>query len=317
MDSGPTFEADPQAAFDWISTATHGDIYALYDALVTAYPDYVSRTSLGLDDSGNTIYRYDFVAPAVDTVLADDRPLKMILMSSVHGFERAGVHCLYLALKAVCEDWESDEVLEALRWGCHLIVVPVAVPYGFDNNIRKNENGVDVARNFPSNWAASDPSSPTYGGTAPLTEKSAQYLDAIMASNSDAIYCGSFHNFFSPSVSTSFIWNASATNFGVELAKRLISKLSRRWKSRYAWLPQDNTTYFGYSDRGAPAGSEGVHATIAYGIQGGTFEICWLLSLAPDNSSYSAEVAQLGSETIVNWLAMNLRNAPPFLTSRI
>lgn len=287
----------------FLATAVHTDIYALYDALVAAYPEYVSRTLLGLDGGGKTIYRYDFVPTPVPTESQSGDTAKIILFGGVHGFEKAGVYTLYLAMREICTRWKADDRLESLRWETKFVVVPVAVPYGFDNNTRKNENSVDVARNFTAGWVLTDPSDVTYGGPNPLSEKSSQYLNALMAANKDAIYCGSFHNFGG---GTDLVWNASATRFGVRLAKRLVSRLSRSWKSRYAWIPQADNAYIGYASITSPAGSESKQSTDVHGIQSSTFEINAANSYAPDATAYSTHVATLGTEAFINWLLLNL-----------
>jgi len=312
VDAGYVSAAMP--SFGSIAAAAHTTIYALYDALVSAYPNYVTRTSLGLDDSGKTIYKYEFKPPVLSTGLPRAFP-KMVLVSGVHGLEKAGVHCLYLALKAICDEWAAYPALETLRWNAHLIVIPVAVPYAFDNFQRKNENGIDIARNFPTGWTLVDSGLDTYGGTAALSEKSSQYINTVLTANPDAIYFGSFHNFFTPTDPNTFVWNASATQFGVDLAESLISRQSRNWKSRFAWLPQDDVTLLGTATA-APDGSEGKHATAYHGIQGGTFEIGVLVSGAPDATAYSTHTATLGKEAVVNWLALTLDKASALYNSR-
>lgn len=319
--TGPTEPAfvvsPPLPDFKWVtSSPDYTAVYALYDALVAAYPGYVSRTLLGPDDAGNPIYRYDFTPPSVPT--GAPRIAKMILMAGIHGGERGGTMALCFAMQQICNKWQTEPLLETLRWNCHFIVIPVASPWGFNNNGRKNENGVDIARNFPTLWSAgsSDPSSQQYRGPFPLSEKPAQYIDAIMYANRDAIYCGSFHNFSDPGPNNNFIWNASGTTFGMRISQALISKLSRAWKARYSWMPQNHTTYLGYADLTTPVGSEGRHATTAYDIQGGTFEICGTLPLAPDPGQYSSEVATLGAETIVNWLLVNLEHGSALYNGR-
>ncbi|WP_219209224.1 M14 family metallopeptidase [Variovorax boronicumulans] len=310
------YASTPMAEFKQVLGSSHTMIYGLYDALVAAHPSYVSKTVLGQDGNGADICRYDFRPPPVETVAQSAQVPKMILISGAHGYEKAGVWAVYLAMKKLCEEWRTHETLETMRWCAHFIVVPIAVPYGWDTHGRRNENGVDVARNFPAGWVLTDPGEQTYGGTAPLTERSSQLIDAVFSANQDALYAGSFHNFFVPENPSHFLWNAGATRFGVGLAKSLISRQSRVWKARYAWLPQDETTYFGYTNLASPAGSEGYQATRSYGIQGGTFEISQSVPMAPDPDPFSSYVATMGVEAVVNWLALNLSQAAEFYNGR-
>lgn len=299
--------------FEWIDNAESSQMYALYDDLVTQHPNYVTRTLLGNDTIGNPIYRYDFTPPKH----TGDRPNyapKMILTSGHHGYEKAGIYVLYAAMKEICTRWEEDERLETLRWGVHFIVVPIVCPYGFDNNTRVNERGVDPDRNYPMGWSSgiSDPASGQYRGESPLSEPSAQYVDAILSSNRDAIYFCSFHNMQSE---TAFMWNASATVFGRNLASSLISRLTGAWNKRFPWAT--GVVGVGYSDLGAPAGSSGHLSSSAYGIQGGTFEISRRASMAGDETLWGPLVATLGTEVFINWLLLNLEYGAQLKNSHI
>ena len=180
--------------------------------------------------------------------------------------------------------------------------------YGFNNYTRKNENGVDLARNFPTDWVYnSDTTSSTYGGETPLSEQGAILVNQIMNENQDAIYFTSFHNFTTPPENEYFIWNAAATDLQVNLGKKLISKLTREWKKDILWLPQDETTYFGHSNLQAPAGSESRHA-VSYGIQSSTFEVGERFMLETDYASFNSTALTLGVEAFINWLVLNLKN---------
>ncbi len=208
-------------------------------------------------------------------------------------------------MKEICDRWAADSRLETLRWGCHFIVIPIVSPYGFDNNTRKNENGVDPERNYPSQWtsAISDPSHNEYRGPAPLSEPACMYVEQVIRSNTDAIYYCSFHNMQSSDL---FVWNASATAFGAVLNHRLCARLTQKWKHGYElpFQPSANE-YVGYSTNGAPPGSSAVHAT-QYGIQGGSFEISRVCEFIGDTELWGAQVATLGTEAFVNWLLLNL-----------
>ncbi len=300
----------------WVTSnnTNHTAIYDLYDALMGSYPDYITKTLLGNDGLGNPIYRYDFKPSPVETVSMSGDVAKMILISGVHGFERSGIICLYESMRQICENWQTDSKLETLRWNTHFIVVPCVVPSGFDLNSRKNHNGIDIARQFPTNWAYYPPESTTPSGNAPLQELEAQYINTLLTENTDAIYFTSHHNFFDES--QGFIWNCSGTKFGVRLAKSMISRLTRSWKKRYPSIMPVNGEYVGYADTNTPPGSEGAHAT-ALGIQGGTFETCWRLKWDVDQSTYTSNVITLGTETFLNWLLLNLEYGSQLYNSKV
>jgi hypothetical protein len=284
------------------------ELIGLYDDLVVQYPDYITKSVLGQDSLGQNIYRYDFKPTPVREDQYTTKFPKMLLIAGIHGSEKAGVYNLYEGMKQICELWSTNDLLETLRWNVHFVVVPIVNNYGFNNYTRKNENGVDLARNFEVDWVLNpDPTDYTYGGEAPLTEQGSILVKQLIDNNKDAIYFGSFHNFTTPANSEEFIWNAGATTLQTNLGKNLVSKMSRKWKKEYDWLPQDNTTYFGYANTAAPNGSESKQAAFA-GIQGSTFEVCEAFWLEPNYASFNTVALSLGTEAFLNWLLIVLKN---------
>lgn len=309
------YEQADLPAFAQLQTSTPGDhikVYDLYDALMASHPEYITKTLLGTDGIGNNIYQYQFTTPEVPTVaeVYSKKP-KIVAISGVHGYEPTAIYNLFYALKQIVEHWKDDPHLEALYWGVNFIVVPVAVPSGFDLISRHNHNDVDIARNFPANWSAAQPNS----GGSPLSQAETVILDAVMSNNKDAIYCFSHHNFHTPA--GNFIWNASGSDFGINLAKMLIIGQTIRAKNRYPlMMPQANNYYIGYANKGTPPGSEGLQAQ-SYGMQSGTFEICNRWEWEVGQPSNSSVVATMGVETLINWLLLNVKHACEFYNSRV
>ena len=292
--------------------------YALYDALVAAYPTYITKTNLGADKDGNQIYQYQFNAPDINTAIAGAKKPKIIILSNIHGWEKASTYILYQSLKEVCEQWQNNESLEALRWGANLIVVPVINPSGFISLARKNSNGVDIERNFPSGWMQGLPTDETYGGSAPLSEPEAVIINNLLANNLDAVHFMSCHS-FSAMNNTTFpngvwCWIPSATDFGVNLAKSTIVKNSIESKKRYPFI---STDYVGYADKGAPEGSAAYHASIFHNIQGATFEINGRMYWESGQPFLSEAVVTCGSDLLINWLLMNIKYATELYNSRV
>lgn len=307
------FTSSVVPALTTLQTYTTSQIIALYDELMASNPDYITKTALGTDSLGENIYRYDFKPRPVPTVYVSNQKVntkfpKMILIAGMHGEEKAGVYNLYQSLKQITENWKNDELLETLRWNVNIIVIPIVNNYGFNNSVRKNENGVDLARNFTAGWELNTalPADPTYAGTTPFSEKGSQIISQVIQDNKDAIYFTSFHNFTAADGSNDFIWGSNATKLQVNLVKQLVSKMTRKWKKEYNWLPQDNTTFLGYSDASAPNGSEGMYAA-SLGIQAGTFEVSAKMPYEPSAVSYSSIAITLGVEAFINWLVINLR----------
>ena len=279
-------------------------IYSQYDALMASNTDYITKTELGDDGNGVTLYRYDFKTPEYSDGNAGinvsaNRKTKMILVSGIHP-EFAGIYCLYHALERIT----NDPVLEDIKSQMHFIVMPVINAYACNGNAeRKNHNGIDLARNFEVGFTpGTNPLSDDYSGTTALSEVEDQYVDAIMSANTDAIYFASCHNFQSAEVGgitmPNFnMWGAGATLYWTNIAAKVIDKMSEAWIHKYGYTD----VAFGSTERSAPNGSEGKQA-MKYGIQGGTFEVCKYFNAAEDGVEYGASAISRGTEVYVNMI---------------
>ena len=57
-----------------------------------------------------------------------------------------------------------------------LVFIPCLNSYGFEHNVRVNENGVDLNRNFPTeNWELTEQNE-FFGGDAPASEKQTRFI---------------------------------------------------------------------------------------------------------------------------------------------
>ncbi|PKH28787.1 M14 family zinc carboxypeptidase [Acinetobacter radioresistens] len=312
----PDYEQPELPAYNAMWSANNGDytkIYALYDALMTANPDYITRTLLGNESTGKPIYEYRFTTPDVPSQSSASphyKP-KILIMSGMHGGEKAGIYNTYFCMKEIINRWKEDDHLAALYWGIDFRIVPLANPWGYNANSRYNSNGVDLARNFPADWSTALEN----GGAGPLSEAETVILNNWMAANSDALYMCSHHNFGDNT--SNFIWNASPSRFSRSLAKALIIGQTIRTKKRYAWMPQTNDYYVGYTDLGQPGGSEGRQAVDQYGMNGSTFEISASFAWEAGMPAFSSAVATIGAEAFINWLLMNVKYAPQLYNTRI
>ena len=60
--------------------------------------------------------------------------------------------------------------------GTKLVFIPCLNEYGFEHNVRVNENGVDLNRNFPTeNWELTEKNE-FFGGEAPASEKQTRFI---------------------------------------------------------------------------------------------------------------------------------------------
>jgi hypothetical protein len=270
---------------------TTSAILSYYDELVSLNPEYITKTqkTVTTENGTQTLVRYDFIEPNGDSSgeFFTQNKTKIILSSGTHR-EFAGIYGLYNAMKQIT----NNPALIDIRRNVHFIVIPVLNPYGVENGVRGNANGVDIARNFERGWFASNPTNSdgtpnkTYGGTAPLTEPESVYLDSVFKENTDALFYASCHSFQYNKVNgvekpNQIMWCASATSYVNNIGSKVVDKVSRLLREKYADVDFENgnnlvnvpTTLLGLSNMNAPGGSEGQQAS-KYQIQGCTFETC-------------------------------------------
>jgi len=180
----------PGWIFDGFSS-TVAQAYDLWDQLLAAAPDYVTKTALGPDSSG----QYDVVR----YVFAPQRYEKTIIVcANCHGGEKQGQYALWFFLREVIRSWKENPQLGYIRNNVRLVVIPISNPWGYATSTRKNFNGVNLNRNFDYRWAdypLVDPSHEDYKGTAAFSEVEAQYLRDTLAQFPEAIACIDIHNF--------------------------------------------------------------------------------------------------------------------------
>lgn len=233
---------------DYLTIAdTAAGIYAIYDALVTAYPDYVARTHLGDEYTALPIYKYTFAPPVPfsNEGYPNSALPSMFLTSGTHG-ERAAARQLARFFTDLCEDWQASEVLSALRWNTRFEVIPVVNPYAYNAGQRKNSRGVDINRNFPVGWASSDPASENYSGESALSELESQY--AYNAFNGvQHLFGVDFHNalIYATDNEVAHVITMNTETKTKAFLTQYCAFGNRKVKSDLSFVSQDNDSLFG------------------------------------------------------------------------
>ena len=172
------------SAFGW--TTQYTDFIAMWKDLIADYSSYVTEKELGTASDGQPIYLYDFKPAQIDNA---DKPIpKIIIIAGQHGGETCNIFGLYYFVKDLLSSWASSPALEFLRHHVELMIVPVTNTYGFDNRSYKNANGVNLNRNYDSNWMfVEDTTSLQYSGADPFDQPETQIIRDLLLSNADAV----------------------------------------------------------------------------------------------------------------------------------
>ncbi|WP_310877179.1 M14 family metallopeptidase [Priestia megaterium] len=168
---------------------------AFYEPLRLAEPSYVTRTSVGKDQSNTyNVYRYEFTPKNYSKTI--------ILSASTHGNEYTASFALTRFLVHLVNDWKNYPQLAYIRKNVRLIVCPMVNPWGFANDKRQNYNLVDLNRNTDYFWdkvTSSDfqVGGTNYKGTAPFSEVESKYYKQMIETYSEALAAIDFHNIVS------------------------------------------------------------------------------------------------------------------------
>lgn len=321
----PVFELSAEKNAITSAEKTVSAVYGKYDALMTKYPQYITKTNLGMCSDGVTpVYRYDFREPEPHRGTTgkkewSETKSKAIIVSGIH-WEWGGIFALYNALEEIAE----NPKLHDLRRNTHLIVLPVCNPYAVANQSVRNANQVEIHRNFevdfiyPGEAGYIEIGERSHGGTEPLSEIETQYIDNIMKENADAAFFLTCHSYQSDSIwGTGFTWASPATYYMCNLHYRVIDKISKSWMNRFGeTLSQgiadyktenlaDGDTRFGSAYLSTTNGTETKQAT-KYGIQAVNVEVCdtfWAHGTkANPEATLSSFTMSRGAETYVNFL---------------
>lgn len=300
-----------------VYNVTASDVDAYLTNLTNDHSSYITQTLLGNDTSGEyPIYLYDLNPQLVNDPRREKKLPKIIIHANIHGEEKGSAISLSHFLYDLANNWNTNSLLEWIRWNVHLIVVPLSNPYGFDRNSKFNVNGVDLNRNFEYNWekeeggGSSDPGDKFYKGTAPFSEVETQYIRDIISDNLDALAFYDLHmNGLSGDDWRQSYWTVLKDfpdKYGYtemqKIATTDISRITREGHKRFN-IPADSG-FLGFITYDNPATS----TTYAFskGIPSSTIE-CTKKFVGEENA-YSFKSMQLNTEMIGNKILTTVRN---------
>ena len=190
--------ADAYVTDDQVSKVmTFDGVIALYDALVSAHPEYISKQALSYGST--TLYEYTFSTGNYNSGAGErdqnpeiEKPV-ILIEAGIHGNEKSGVMGLYTVVKALCDnDYQLTDIINFVT----LKIIPIVSPTAYNNDTRWNGNGVNINRNFDTpGWEeAGEPYTKNYTGHVAADQDETQVIQAWMADNTDALMFIDCHN---------------------------------------------------------------------------------------------------------------------------
>lgn len=276
-----------------------GVIYEIYDDLCTRYPAFMQKKTLG-QVSGYDFNVYRFANyPMENRSDFVQRRFKLLLTTSIHGYEQG---CAWTAagfFRLLCED-RNDPLIAFLRRSVEFVIVPVANPWGFSRNDRRNENRIDINRNFDADFVAHDnPESGYFGGKQPGTELETRFLMQFLEENRDAEYVLDYHN-----IAKGYPLYYIQSDEHTRIAYAVFSALTDQWTHEYCQFPQDRI--LGYVKKSAASGMYSNYAR-KLGFPVFTLETPWCM---PEigREQYDAPTIRTALDTLVNTILAIVRS---------
>jgi len=248
--------------------------HSLYDELVSLYPTYVSKVDCDSEYaqtpdamtrpselSSTPIYMYKFI-PAytpkdvgIDQTETMKSKLKVFIVTGTHPEYMAMWDC-YQTMKMICENWATNDNLDALRHEAEYYVIPCSGPYGIDNSSRVNYNGVDLNRNAPaSNWILTENDGDTYSGPEPASEYETKIFVYYMEYIKPQVFIDHHNAYFGNNKNLMYV--TSKVEGGWDIGAAHISYMTRRWKKRYNTIFPNDDVIYGFAQKTLSPGTRG------------------------------------------------------------
>ena len=129
---------------------SHQVLYDMYDALVTDFPEIVTRETIGYSVNNNPIHCYTINPPSkrYTESYSGKKPQKIVVQSFIHGAEHSGALGVYGFFDNLLRMHRQLDDYSILRTSFQYKVVPIANPDGVDLKVRYNANGADLNRDW-------------------------------------------------------------------------------------------------------------------------------------------------------------------------
>lgn len=276
----------PYSSSDGVTLVdTAAGVTALFDALVSENPAIVSKSTLTSGDV--TLPEYTFTVGNYNTAgernrdAAITKPI-ILLCAGVHGYERSSVMSLYSTCKALIEsEHMGSKVLQRFT----VKVVPIVCAWGYDNNSRINEDGVNINRNFDSSSWEQTETGADYSGPSAGSEDETKAVQGWIDANTGAALYVDWHNSnFTSEISCSLMVSTDSDAQATKMAFLLaMNDIIPRWRD-VRDIP--SSSIFAYTGLSTASGSSISYATDK-GIRAMTFETSWNVASSGKHSAFT------------------------------
>lgn len=240
------FIVEVKPSYAWM---TRQQVFDNFIALCNNYPDYCRYEIIGYSVAGNPIYAFH---------IGKGRTI-VIYTGAIHGngeyyHENRNADVLYYFARWLLmnNSEESNFILKRLK----IIIIPIVNVDNFGIT-RKNLNGVDLNRNFQTNWGSgsSDPNSMFYRGPYALSEPESRAL----------------HNYFKKVDEKWYVDFHAYENYGFYLNYVDAAPYQQLISKAQSIASQRGTTFWTTINTGS-GGGYAVNDAVAYGAYGMVFE---------------------------------------------
>jgi hypothetical protein len=152
---------------------------AAFKNFATQYPNLVTYETVGKTVENKDILMFKIGNPNGGRVLFD---------GTIHGTENLGGELLYCYANWLLTS--NDPLAQNILARDYTLLIPILNIDGMIDYLRTNANGVDLNRNFATDWryGNSDPTSDTYRGPSPLSEPESQTLIRVFQNYKPEFY---------------------------------------------------------------------------------------------------------------------------------
>lgn len=181
LDFPDSFTTNDPVHLPYNASITYQFMIDMWQGLVDEFPDYITKKKIGTDSSGTLdVHSYTFMPTKVSraTYLAHEEPDYPRVIMIVQHIERLNQLYPFLMMREICQKWQTDPVLAALRHEVEFVVIPYTHPHGLGGgDYRLTSEGLNTNGDWPYLWNhVDDP----LNGSAPFATQEARNVKAVM-----------------------------------------------------------------------------------------------------------------------------------------